>query len=232
VARTSLALAILAALALPAADGRAHDAHPGAAGDADYAFLPAPGSYELPPIRTAGGGTLLDETGRSRELTEVLRGRISVIAFIYTRCGDLCPAASLDMSRLQDVAAREMPSTHLQLVTVSFDPENDTPDVMRDYASSLRSADPATPTWLFLTAADKESLAPVLAAYDQRVDRKPTPAGSPNSLSHLFRGFLVDPGGRIRNIYSLDFFDPRLVLVDVRSLAIEATGQPHGAQRP
>ena len=80
-----------------------------------------------------------------------------------------------------------------------------------------------------LTAADQASLAPLLAAYDQRVDRKPLPEGSPNALSHLFRGFLVDPAKRIRNIYSLDFFDPALVLTDVRSLALQAGSLPREA---
>jgi cytochrome oxidase Cu insertion factor (SCO1/SenC/PrrC family) len=210
--------------ALPDAGG-AHEGHkpPGAGRAAAYAFpLPAPGSYRLPPIKRAAGGAVLDEAARRHDLGELLRGRTTVLAFLYTRCGDLCPAASLDMSLLQDLAAKDRGlSRRLRLVTMSFDPGHDTPEVMREYAAHWRSADRAAPEWLFLTAPDGETLAPVLAAYTQAVDRKPDPASPMGPLSHVFRAFLVDANGCIRNIYSLDFFDPELVLNDVRTLILE-----------
>lgn len=222
--RDLLRAALLACFALPL-PASAHEAHGGSdvTLTAAYAFpLPAPGSYPLPAIKPAGSAILLDETGRKQDLRALLRDRITVIGFVYTRCGEVCPAASLDMSRLQDLAARERVAPgRFRLITVSFDPEHDTPNVMGEYASSWRSADASAPEWIFLTAADAASLAPLLAAYDQRVDRKPVSDDAQNGLSHLFRGFLVDAAGRIRNIYSLDFFDPRLVLTDIRSLETE-----------
>ncbi len=223
--RTCLLLAALMGVAAMPAGANPHDAHQpsGLTLTPAYAFpLPTPGSYRLPPIKAAAGGTLLDEAGQPRELGGLLDGRITIVGFVYTRCADVCPAASLDMARLQDRVARVgAGSSRLRLITISFDPDHDTPAVMREYASALRSTDPAAPEWLFLTAADRASLAPLLAAYDQRVGRKPLPDGSPNALSHLFRGFLVDPAGKIRNIYSLDFFDPELVFTDIRSLEAE-----------
>ncbi len=166
---------------------------------------------------------MLDETGRRLDLLGgALRGRVSVLALIYTRCGDVCPLANADMARLQDLAARDPGlAGRMRLVTLSFDPEHDTPEVMRAFAATWRSPDPAAPAWSFLTAPDRAALAPVLAAYDQRVDARPDSAGG--GLSHLFRAFLIDRDGRIRNIYSLDFFDPALVLTDVRTLLIEET---------
>jgi cytochrome oxidase Cu insertion factor (SCO1/SenC/PrrC family) len=41
-------------------------------------------------------------------------------------------------------------------------------------------------------------------------------------LNHTLRVFLIDPGGNIRNIYSSDTLDPRLVLADVRTLLMES----------
>jgi protein SCO1/2 len=218
------ALALL--LALPAAGAAAHEGHkplPGAGAAASYAFpIPKPGTYGLPPIKPAGGGPVIDETGRRHDLAELLRGGTTVLAFIYTRCGDICPAATLDMSRLQDLAAKDPGvSDRMRLVTMSFDPEHDTPEVMREYAAQWRSAGHARPEWLFLTAPDRETLAPVLAAYNQAVDRKPDAASPGGPLNHIFRAFLIDRKGLIRNIYSLDFFDPKLVLNDVRTLLLE-----------
>jgi len=216
----------LALAALPAA-AAAHEGHappPGAGVRSRYAFpLPAPKSYSLPPIKAAGDGRVLDEDGREQALRQLLLGRVSVVAFIYTRCGDLCPAASLDMSQLQDLAAKDRRvSRRMRLVTMSFDPEHDTPQTMRDYAAQFRSG--AAPEWLFLTAPDRAGLAPMLAAYNQTVDAKADPASAGGPLNHIFRAFLIDRAGQVRNIYSLDFFDPKLVLNDVRSLLLEEEG--------
>ena len=61
----------------------------------------------------------------------------------------------------------------------------------------------------------------MLAAYNQAVDAKADPASAGGPLSHVFRAFLIDRAGQVRNIYSLDFFDPKLVLNDVRTLLLE-----------
>lgn len=212
-----------------------HAQTPGAGARGAYAFpIAAPGSYQLPPIKQAAGGVVLDDAGRRHDLSELLRGRTTVLAFIYTRCGDVCPSATFDMSRLQDLAAQDRRlSSRMQLVTMSFDPEHDAPEVMREFAAQWRSADEAAPNWLFLTAPDLKTIAPVLAAYNQRVDRKSDAASPGGPLSHIFRAFLIDRGGMIRNIFSLDFFDPELVLNDVRTLLLEsqAGGSAEGIEK-
>ncbi|WP_336490173.1 SCO family protein [Methylobacterium nigriterrae] len=199
----------------------AHDGHLPPGTD-DIAFsVPPPGSYRLPPIKSAAGGAVLDEAGRRQDLLlDALQGEVSVLALIYTRCGDICPLASAGMARLQDLAAEDpLLSRRMRLVTLSFDPERDTPEAMRDYAAAWRSANPAAPIWVFLTAAGRDALAPLLAAYGQHVDAKPGGA-----LNHVFRAFLIDHAGRVRNIYSLDLFEPALVLADVRTLLLEQSG--------
>ena len=216
---------LLAAGPAAAHDGRAHPAP--VSGPADnYVFaIPEPGSYSLPAIRQAAGGPVLDEYGRARDLADLVTGQVTVLAFIYTQCGDVCPTATLRLAQLQDLAARD-PATaaRLRLVTMSFDPENDTPDVMRKHAEQWRG--PASePEWLFLTAADAASLVPVLAAYDQTVGRRPDPDDPTGALNHILRVFLIDAEGTVRNIYSLDFLDPNLVLNDIRTLLMERGGR-------
>jgi protein SCO1 len=214
--RSALCLG-LAVLAFSAAS-LAHDGHPPRPGAAVFPIPPA-GSYRLPPIKPAASGTVLDEAGRRRDLLGDTNG-ITVLALIYTRCGDLCPLASADMARLQDLAAKDPAVTRrLRLVSLSFDPEHDTPEVMRRFAATWRSADPAAPSWAFLTTPGPTALAPILAAYGQRVDASPSGA-----LNHVLRAFLIDPKGRVRNIYSLDFFEPALVLSDIRTLLLEEPG--------
>lgn len=188
-----------------------------------YAFaLPEPGSYRLPPIRAAAGGAVLDQDGRRHDLMDLLQGRITVLAFMYTRCGDVCPTATLQMSVLQDLAAKEKRlSEQVKLVSMSFDPDHDTPSVMAEHAAHWRSGEAGAPEWHFLTTPDRAALLPVLAAYDQAVGAKLGPNRTGGPLHHIFRAFLIDPSGQIRNIYSLDFLDPELVLNDIRTLIID-----------
>lgn len=186
-----------------------------------FAFVPKPGTYQLPAVKRAAGGPVLDERGRAHDLADLLSGRITVLAFIYTRCGDACPTANLQMSLLQDLAAKTPAlSGRVRLISMSFDPDYDRADVMAELAAQWRSADSQAPEWLFLTGRDGQTLAPTLAAYNQSVSVKP--AQSPSGpLSHIFRAFLIDREGRVRNIYSLDFFEPDLVLADLQTLLID-----------
>jgi cytochrome oxidase Cu insertion factor (SCO1/SenC/PrrC family) len=220
-----LGAALAALLAGPAAahDGTHTDTVPGPADDYVFA-LPEPGSYTLPAIRPAAGGPVLDEDGQTHDLGNLVQGQVTVLAFIYTRCGDVCPTATLRLAQLHDLAARESEvAARLRLVTMSFDPENDTPDVMRDHAEQWRGPAGTAPEWLFLTAPDAASLEPIMAAYDQTVGRKPDANDPTGALNHILRVFLIDAKGTVRNIYSLDFLDPNLVLGDVRTLLMERT---------
>ncbi|MEQ9608242.1 MAG: SCO family protein [Kiloniellaceae bacterium] len=190
----------------------------------DYVYeLAAAGSYDLPRIRPAAAARLLDESGAAVELPSLFEGRLTILAFMYTRCGDACPLAALRLADLQRLAAEDAPlAERLQIVSLSFDPDFDTPAVMADYGAMLRLPDAATPPWRFLTATDHAAMAPVLAAYNQPVARKADPDDAAGPLSHLLRVFLIDSGGIIRNIYSADFLDPRLLMNDLKTLQMEA----------
>jgi cytochrome oxidase Cu insertion factor (SCO1/SenC/PrrC family) len=62
------------------------------------------------------------------------------------------------------------------------------------------------------------------------VDKKKNPRDPTGPLNHTLRVFLIDPAGYIRNIYSSDTLDPRLVLADVRTLMLESA-QPASSAR-
>jgi len=184
---------------------------------------PEPGSYTLPVIKAAGDGDVLGADGRARRLRDVLAGRIALVSFIYTSCADprACPYASGVLYRIHAITAQDpVLEENLRLVTFSFDPAHDTPSVMASYGRGLAPDDRGA-EWLFLTTTGPEALAPILASYGQRVDRKRNPDDPSGPLYHLLRVYLVDRTGRLRNIYSFDQLDPRLVLTDVRTLLLE-----------
>jgi protein SCO1/2 len=95
--------------------------------------------------------TLLDQEGRTVSASR-FRGKRVVLNFIFTRCpvATMCPAATLRMAQLQK-AAREAGAVDFELVSISLDPEFDTPGVLRDYAEA-RGLD--TSNWSFLTGPD------------------------------------------------------------------------------
>jgi cytochrome c peroxidase len=183
--------------------------------------FPAPeaGSYLLPSLGNAADGELLDSTGAAATLHALYTDKIIVLSFIYTSCNDVngCPLASFVLSLVQRrLSSDEELKSRVRLISVSFDPANDTPQVMANYSKGFRQGDV---DWRFLTAASEESLAPVLDDYDQAVIRDRNAAGELlGSMSHILRVFLIDPQKNIRNIYSPSFLHPDVLLADIRTV--------------
>ena len=90
--------------------------------------------------------SLLERSGRSVTRANLL-GKVWIANFFYTECTDTCPLQSANMARLQDDLAGE---PDVGLVSISVDPEHDTPEVLSEYAARF-GADPDH--WLFLTGA-------------------------------------------------------------------------------
>jgi cytochrome oxidase Cu insertion factor (SCO1/SenC/PrrC family) len=188
--------------------------------DFDY-DPPAPGSYTLPVIQEAGDGDVVGPDGKPQRLARLLDGRICVLSLIYTRCGDpsACPRASDMLRKVQGVTGEDpVLARNVKLITLSFDPEHDTPDVMGWYGKALggKGAD-----WDFLTTRSQKELKPVLESYGQLVERKSDPADLYGPLYHTVRVYLIDRASRVRNVYSLGLLDPRLVVTDIRTLLLE-----------
>jgi protein SCO1/2 len=95
--------------------------------------------------------TLLDQEGRAVAGSR-FRGKQIVLNFIFTRCpiATMCPAATERMAALQK-AAKEAGAQDFELVSISLDPEYDTPGILKDYAQA-RGLD--TTNWSFLTGPD------------------------------------------------------------------------------
>lgn len=88
--------------------------------------------------------SLIERSGRRITLADLL-GKVWVVNFFYTECTETCPLQSANMARLQADLSGE---PDVRLVSISVDPEHDTPEVLAEYAARYR-ADPER--WLFLT---------------------------------------------------------------------------------
>lgn len=159
-------------------------------------------------IRQAPELALVDIHGKELRLAD-LRGRTVLVAFIYTRCTSACPLLTMRMARLQHklVAAR-LPAV---LVSVTVDPGRDDAGTLAAYAKRFN----ARPGWHFLREAPGR-LKPVLDAYDEWTARLPG-----GEVDHPARLHLVDAAGRVREIYSLEFFDEEQAFLDIAALERE-----------
>jgi cytochrome c peroxidase len=181
---------------------------------------PAPGSYRLPPLGEAADGAVLTADGSPKRLHDLFDGKAVLLSFIYSSCSDVngCPLATAVMYQVQRKIAED-PALRgrFQLISLSFDPVYDTPEVMSLYGKGLGSDN-----WKFLTTASEQELAPILDAYGQTIIRDIDEQGEPRpSLSHILRVFLIDPAKQIRNIYSVSFLHPELIVNDAKTALAE-----------
>ena len=90
---------------------------------------------------------VMDQDGRSLKFyDDVIKDRIVVVSFIYTVCKDICPLLTARLSLLQDALGDQV-GRDFFFVSISIDPETDTPDRLKQYANAFNLG----PGWTFLT---------------------------------------------------------------------------------
>src|SRR3989442_9887469 len=102
-----------------------------------------------PVIGQVADFTLTNQEGRVVSLAD-LRGHVWVADIIFTRCAGPCPKMTREMKLLQDALPKD---SGAKLVTLTTDPEFDTPQVLQAYGEKF-GADAAR--WTFLTGGKKE----------------------------------------------------------------------------
>ncbi|MEW8193865.1 MAG: cytochrome c peroxidase [Candidatus Thiodiazotropha sp.] len=211
--------AILVSTASAGSDSGLSDSAPGY-GELGYA-LPEIGSYSLPPLGEAANGMVLNSHGKQRSLYDLYNDRYVLLAFMYSTCSDVngCPLSSHVFYKIKSAMKRDaVLADRLKLISLSFDPEVDTPAVMKLYGNNFRYAG-STGEWQFITTASHRELQPILQSYNQVIQREVDSNGKASvGYSHVLRVFLIDPQKRIRNIYSVDFLHHDLIINDVKTL--------------
>jgi protein SCO1/2 len=141
--------------------------------------------------------SLIERDGRRITLAE-LRDKVWIANFIYTNCPDTCPIQSAQMREIQEDFKNER---DLRLVSITVDPERDTPAVLSEYANRF-SADPRR--WFFLTG-EKETIYKFaqegfhLGAVEIPHEKRPE---SGATHTHSPRFVLVDRNAQIRGYYT------------------------------
>ena len=166
----------------------------------------------LPRLGPAPAFTLTTQEGTRLSLQN-LRGKIVALTFIYASCTDTCPLLTAKMAGLQARLGTDF-GTKVFFVSVTVDPERDTPAVLTRYAQT-HGANPAG--WAFLTGTLAE-IRQVARHYG--IVYKKTPRGD---VDHTFLTSLIDHRGTLRVQYLGVRFDPEELLRDLQALVQEQT---------
>jgi protein SCO1/2 len=129
--------------------------------------------------------------------SQAMQGKIYVASFVFTSCKNSCPMLTLQMKRLSKLLP---PGDAFALLSISVDPDKDTPKVLAAYAKGLGVTDPR---WNFLTG--KKAAIKALVEGGFMLSAQPSEPvlderGQPDIL-HSSKLVLVDGQGRIRGYY-------------------------------
>jgi cytochrome c peroxidase len=192
---------------------------------------PPPGTYTLPTIDTVTDHPLLDTAGRKVHLRDLTYGKVAIVSFMYTSCADVggCPLAAAVLQQIdRRLSERPELAGQVTLLSVSFDPERDTPAHL---AKTRDLLNPRT-DWHFFTTASQTDLDPILADFNQPVARLSQENGDWSGLfRHILKVYLLDPNHNVRNIYSTGLFNAQLVLNDIETILLETGKQATAARR-
>jgi protein SCO1 len=164
----------------------------------------------LPTIGAAPDFTLTSQDGAEVTLG-AFRGKVVAVSFIYTSCPDVCPMLSDKLARVQDALGPDFGS-RIAFVSITTDPEHDTPAVLKEYAEAL-DADLAG--WSFLTGS-KAAVLEVAQRYGVAVVET-----ADGQVDHTMLTTLIDRQGVMRVQYLGYRFDPEEFRRDLQSLADE-----------
>lgn len=170
---------------------------------------------ELEPGDAIPDYALEAEDGRTIRFSE-FRGQAVAFTFIFSRCPlpDFCPRMGNNFA-----AARELlltnatAATNWQFLSISFDPEHDTPEVLRVYARSYRhdNAD----RWLF-AAAPQNVLRTFAPELNLMLEKE---AGG--SISHNLRTVVIDPAGKLHKQFDGNRWTPEELVEAIQAAAIK-----------
>jgi protein SCO1 len=165
----------------------------GCGGSESAAVLPAPASAHLVGQAIPRGApalpfSLRDQNGHLTRLS-AQRGRLVLIAFLYTECRDVCPLIAGYLN--QAVQALGAKADDVRILAVTVDPEHDTPAATRRYIRSHRLGPQFH--WLVGTRAE---LAPVWQDYNVLVERR-----SLDQIAHAAPVYLLDRDGKPRVLF-------------------------------
>ncbi len=166
---------------------------------------------ELPVLMPLPAFSFVDQSGKPFG-SDALRGHPTAVNFIFTTCPTICPMLTRKMATVQERSK----GTSLQLLSITVDPENDTPPMLEAFGRKF-GADFGR--WRFVTGPREAVERAVIDGFKIAMFREQKP-GEPDiwDIVHGEKIVLVDGEGRIRRYYDADDAGLESLLTDARTL--------------
>ncbi len=176
------------------------------------ASAPAAAAAGKRPARVRAGDavpafSLIDERGQPVS-NESIRGRFTVVTFIFTRCPvpEFCPAMAAKFGGIQQAVSADASLTgSVRLLSVTLDPEFDRPEILREYGKSI-GAKPET--WNFATG-DKAAVDALAKAFSVFAEFNGV------TLDHTLCTALIGPDGKVIEIWRGNAWNPSEVVTAI-----------------
>jgi protein SCO1/2 len=161
--------------------------------------------------------TLTNQDGKRFSLKDY-RGKATAITFIYTRCplSDYCIAMSRNFSDLAiQLNGNAELKDKIRLLTISFDPETDTPEKLKQYGLGYlgKNAQPDFTVWQLAVGTDKE----VREISDFFGLRYETDEKDKTQFNHSLRTAVISPEGKVTKIFSGNHWTPEELLYELQA---------------
>jgi protein SCO1 len=175
-----------------------------------YVFWPESGS--LPKIKKVEAFSL--EAIQSSEYDSA-NNKVKLVNFFYTSCPDVCPLTMTDLKKVQDRLKDEnLFGSEAEIVSISFDPENDTEERVREYANHFHADFKG---WKFLSGRETD-IKRVTENFNMNIRMD-----NGSVVAHSTKMYLVDQNHYIRAEYDMaglkESISVEEILADIKSLA-------------
>lgn len=171
---------------------------------------------DLPVLDVGGEFSLPDLDGNEVTLSGT-NGKVRLMYFFFANCPDVCPPTTFVLSQVQDQLQQEgLFGSEVQFLSITFDPERDTPEVLKEYAERFE-ADPDG--WEFLRG-EEAATADLAKQFGSMVFKQDGEFGHANYI------ILIDKQGRVRDLINGNDFvdlgdgklDPAEITAKIKSL--------------
>lgn len=142
--------------------------------------------------------TLVDQSGKPFG-SQDLRGQVYVANLFFTKCPSVCPLLMQRAAKLQELFKRD--EFDIRLVSISIDPETDTPEVLADYGKKF-GVEPGR--WTLLTGPEPEIRNLVMDGFKLHLGEKEALDNDLYDIAHAIQFILVDREGNVRGYYGSD----------------------------
>lgn len=165
------------------------------------------------PVKNNLPSVQLLDLDNNKFMFSELKGKVVVLNFIYTNCPDICHLTSNKLNLFKNSLDKKV-KENLYFVSISFDPDRDSPEILREHAKMMNLD---LTNWFFVTG-NQLNIKKVLEASGIDPLIKSGPDASSYTYSHRDRISLIDKHGQIRKHYKGTGFDETQLSNDIQTL--------------